>query len=139
MYKRQVLGGAPVEEFRRIQGFFRAVRLPVTLAELGAGQVSDGELLAVGEADVYKRQLLVRLLPHGHHDPAGMRRAQRLRLRQGSLPGPRQGNRLLRRGQLIFAEIKPGRISRGEMRPGFSFFMGAVLSAAWPGTWPAGR
>ncbi len=45
-----VLGGAPVEEFRRIQGFFRAIHLPVTLAELGAGQVSDGELLAVGEA-----------------------------------------------------------------------------------------
>lgn len=101
----------------------------------------DAHLHRAGAGDhgAVQAPLLVRLLPHGHHDPAGMRRAQRLRLRQGSLPGPRQGNRLLRRGQLIFAEIKPGRISRGEMRPGFSFFMGAALSAAWPGTWPAGR
>ena len=44
-----VLEGKPMREFRRIQSFFRAVKLPVTLAELGAERVTDAQLLCVAQ------------------------------------------------------------------------------------------
>lgn len=45
-----VLEAAPVEEFRRIQAFFRAVHLPVTLAQLGLGGCSHDDLMRLARA-----------------------------------------------------------------------------------------
>ena len=45
-----VLEAAPIEEFRRIQGFFRAVGLPITLAQLGLGSCSGDDLMRIARA-----------------------------------------------------------------------------------------
>ena len=44
-----VLEDHPLEETRRVYGFFRSVGLPTSLEQIGIGQASDEDLLKVGE------------------------------------------------------------------------------------------